>query len=231
VTEKQFGRHRLLLFLDLLAVPRSRPLATTSFLSPHPSLFQHWHLGTLKHISPEISKNALNRTSVYCIESVLYVLYVSEPVGISSFGGFANFLTGVSLSLEDPLLDSLYLWKWERLESSSKIRDIRGTHAVQEGSIAISQQQYSLRRRSVSTLLFANRLNGVSTKHDPQILNPSVSPGRVHLALIIHIPHRLDPCRYIRFTQTTDRISEWNVADIRRQFKPSHRVGRRMLTL
>ena len=60
---------------------------------------------------------------MYCIESVLYVLYVSKPVDISAFGRFVDVLTGVPVPLEDPLLDSLYLWKWERFERSSKTQD------------------------------------------------------------------------------------------------------------
>lgn len=60
-----------------------------------------------------------------------------------------------------------------------------------------------------------------STKHNPEILNAAVSPGRVYLALIVQSPHRLDLRRYIRFTQTTDRISDRLITDRRRQFGPS----------
>jgi hypothetical protein len=66
---------------------------------------------------------------------------------------------------------------------------------------------------------------------DPQILNATVSPDRIHLALIIHSPHRLDLCRYIWFTQITDRISDRHITNIPRQFKPPHRGGKRTLTL
>jgi hypothetical protein len=44
-----------------------------------------------------------------CIESVPYVLYELKPASLLKISGFADFPTGVSLSLEDPLFDSLYL--------------------------------------------------------------------------------------------------------------------------
>jgi hypothetical protein len=74
-----------------------------------------------------------------CIESVPYVLYKSKPAFLLTISGLVGLLMGVSLSAEDPLFDSLYLCRWERVERLQKTQGIWETHAVQEGPIVISQ--------------------------------------------------------------------------------------------
>ena len=68
-----------------------------------------------------------------------------HPVNGYEIPNTVNYLiSGVSLPLEDTLFDSLYLWRRDRIENSSKTRGIFGTYGVQERSNTTSRRPYFL---------------------------------------------------------------------------------------
>lgn len=64
-------------------------------------------------------------------------------------------------------------------------------------------------------------MNWAITERDPQVLNTTVSPGRIHLALVIQPPHRLYLRRDLWFEQVTDLITDITIARTQRQLELS----------